>query len=57
VTEFYRHQLPHWIVSEKRHGGLQMEYSEDGYKRFVAIRERDGRTRIGLASMGEPASN
>jgi hypothetical protein len=57
VTEFYRHQLPHWIVSEKRHGGLQMEYSEDGYKRFVAIRERDGRTRIGLASVGEPASN
>jgi hypothetical protein len=34
-----------------------MEYTEDGYKRIVAIHEQDGRTRIGLASVGEPASN
>jgi hypothetical protein len=57
VKEFYHRQLPHWIISEKRHGGLQLEYSGEGYKRIIAIHERDGRTRIGLASIGEPASN
>ena len=35
----------------------RMEYTEDGYKRIVSIHEQDGRTRIGLASVGEPASN
>jgi hypothetical protein len=57
VKEFYHLQLPHWIVSKSRHANWQMEYTEDGYKRFVAIHEQDGRTRIGLASVGEPASN
>jgi len=57
VIEFYRRQLPHWIVSHSRRRGVQMEYSENGYQRLVAIEERAGRTRIGLASIGEPASN
>jgi hypothetical protein len=34
-----------------------MEYTEEGYKRIVSIREQDGQTRIGLASVGEPAAN
>jgi len=57
VKEFYHRELPHWIFSKSRHGHLQMEYTEDGYKRIIAIHEEDGRTRIGLASVGEPASN
>jgi|SRR5579871_739353 len=57
VKEFYHHQLPHWIITSRHNGGVHMEYSEDGYKRIVAISERDGRTHIGLASVGEPASN
>ncbi len=57
VKEFYHRELPHWIISKSRHGHIQMEYTEDGYKRIVAIHEQDGRTRIGLASVGEPASN
>ncbi|MBZ5592612.1 MAG: hypothetical protein LAP39_10285 [Acidobacteriia bacterium] len=57
VREFYHRELPHWIISTKRHGGVQMEYTEDGYKRIVSIREQDGQTRIGLASIGEPAAN
>jgi hypothetical protein len=57
VKEFYHRELPHWIISKSRHGRVQMEYTEDGYKRIVAIHEQDGRTRIGLASVGEPASN
>jgi YD repeat-containing protein len=57
VREFYHRELPHWIISTKRHGSVQMEYTEDGFKRIIAIHDQDGETRIGLASMGEPAAN
>jgi hypothetical protein len=57
VKEFYHRELPHWIISQGPQGGIHMEYSEDGYKRVIGIHERDGRTRIGLASVGEPAAN
>jgi hypothetical protein len=57
VKDFYHRELPHWMISHSHRGGLKMEYTEDGYKRIVAITERDGRTRIALASVGEPASN
>jgi hypothetical protein len=57
VREFYRKQLPHWMISKSRHGRLRMEYTENGYKRFIVIDEKHGRTHIGLASVGEPASN
>jgi len=57
VEDFYRRELPHWMISQSRHGKLQMEYTHDGYKRFVVISEKEGRTHIGLASLGEPAAN
>lgn len=57
VTEFYRDQLPHWLISQKENGGMQLSLTRHGYKRLVAIYERDGETRIALASVGEPASN
>jgi len=57
VRDFYRKKLPHWIFTEKDNGGWQMDYSEDGYKRIIAIEEQRGSTRIGVASIGEPASN
>ena len=51
------HRLPHWIISQRDNGGLQLSLTRHGYKRMVAIYEEDGETRIALASMGEPASN
>jgi len=57
VTDFYRDQLPHWLISQKENGGMQLSFTKHGYKRLVAIYEDDGETRIALASMGEPASN
>ena len=57
VAEFYQHELPHWMFSQKRHGGMQLELTEGGYRKMVAIYEDDGETRIALASVGEPASN
>jgi hypothetical protein len=53
VVEFYRKELPHWIVAHKGHARFQMQYSEQGYKRFIGIRERHGHTRITLAQVGE----
>lgn len=57
VREFYHRELPHWIISQRLRGGVKMEYTEEGYKRIIAIHEQDGETRIGLASIGEPAAN
>lgn len=53
VVEFYRKELPHWIVS-KRQGRVRMEYSEKGHRRFIAISEKRGHTCIALAQVGEP---
>jgi hypothetical protein len=57
VTDFYRDQLPHWLISQKEGGCTRLSFTKGGYKRFVAIYEDDGETRIALASVGEPASN
>jgi hypothetical protein len=57
VREFYHRELPHWMISQRLHGGVKMEYTEEGYKRIIAITEKEGRTHIGLASIGEPAAN
>jgi hypothetical protein len=57
VTDFYRNQLPHWLISQKDDGRMQFSFTRHGYRRFVCISEDDGETRIALASVGEPASN
>jgi hypothetical protein len=57
VRDFYRQQLPNWIVMGKRSGGFQIECREGSYKRLIAINEKHGLTHIALASVGEPASN
>lgn len=57
VTDFYRSELPHWLISERNDGCMHLSFTKGGYKRIIAIREQDGETRIALASVGEPASN
>jgi len=57
VKEFYHQELPHWMITQRYNGGVHMEYTEDGYRRIVAITEKHGQTHIALASVGEPASN
>jgi len=57
VTDFYRSQLPHWLISQREDGRMQLSFTKHGYKRFVCIYEDGGETRIALASVGEPASN
>lgn len=57
VADYYRRQLPNWMFETKRNGEIHMEVHEGGYKRIVAIDEKHGRTHIGVATVGEPASN
>jgi hypothetical protein len=57
VVDYYRNQLPNWVIVNERGGAVRMELREGGYKRIVAIRERHDGTHIGVASIGEPASN
>ncbi len=57
VAAFYRERLPSWKYTRGRRGHVKIESSEGGSKRIVAISEENGVTKIGLASVGEPASN
>ena len=57
VVRYYRDQLPTWIIATENDGAVRLELHEGGYKRIVAIHERHDGTHIGVASVGEPASN
>ncbi len=57
VLQYYKDQLPSWIVVTEKHGETRLELKEGGYKRIVAIAEKDGGSRIGIAAVGEPGSN
>ena len=57
VLAWYRTQLPNWLVVTDRDGSTRFELKEGGHKRIVGIREKNDGTHIGIASIGEPASN
>jgi len=61
VLDYYRNQLPNWVIVNERGGAVRLELREGGYKRIIAIHvehgERHDVTHIGVASVGEPASN
>jgi len=57
VVDYYRNQLPNWVIVKERDGAVRMELREGGYKRIIGIHERYDGTHIGVASIGEPASN
>ena len=57
VVDYYRAQLPNWIIVNERLGGVRLELRDGGYKRIIAIHERHDGTHIGVASVGERAAN
>ena len=57
VLDYYRGQLPNWIVVNEHDGGVRLELRQGGYKRIIAIHDQHDGTHIGVASVGEPASN
>jgi hypothetical protein len=57
VLDYYRTQLPNWMVINERHGGTRFELNKGGYKRIIVVTEKSDGTHIGIASVGQPASN
>jgi hypothetical protein len=58
VRAWYHDHLPNWVVVTDRHDkNARFELNDGGYKRIIAIREKSDGTHIGVATVGEPASN
>jgi hypothetical protein len=58
VRAFYRDHLPNWVITQRTGHGTKFELAEGGYRRIIAIDERQGRTHIGIVSIGDsPAVN
>jgi hypothetical protein len=57
VVGYYRNQLPNLLVVTERDGATRLEYNDGGLKRIIVVHEKDDGTHIGVASVGEPASN
>jgi hypothetical protein len=57
VVEFYRRQLPSLIIVSRRHESARLEYKDGGLQRIISIEDHNGETRIGVASIGDRASN
>lgn len=57
VVDFYKNQLPSLIIVSEHDRATRLEYREGGIKRIISIHEKDGETRIGVASIGGRESN
>lgn len=57
VVGFYRRQLPSLIIVSRRNESARLEYKDGGLQRIISIEEHHGETRIGVASIGDRASN
>ncbi len=57
VVEYYRKQFPSLMIVSEKDRSTRLEYKEGGITRIISIRERDGETRIGVASIGGRESN
>jgi hypothetical protein len=57
VLDYYRTQLPNWVITRNRDGSTQFELKEGGYRRIIVVHEKGDGTHIGIANIGQPASN
>ena len=57
VVDFYRKQLPSLMIVSRRDESARLEYKDGGMQRIISIEEHHGETRIGVASIGDRASN
>jgi hypothetical protein len=57
VVDYYRADLPDWVTKSEGDGEIQFVLRKGGHKRVVAIHAKHDGTHIGVASVGEPASN
>ncbi len=57
VVDFYRDQLHSLMIVSEDNRSTRLEYKEGDLRRIISISEKDGETRIGVASMGGSESN
>jgi hypothetical protein len=57
VVAFYRQAAPDYSFSQKAGGKVELLWQEGGRKKVIGIVERQGKTRIALANIGEPEGN
>jgi len=57
VVEYYRNQLHTLTIVSERDRTTRLEYKEGGIQRIISIREKNGETNIGIASIGGRESN
>ena len=57
VVEFYHDEAVDFVFSKKSSGKVEFVWQQGKLKKVAAIRERGGKTRISLASIGEPEAN
>jgi hypothetical protein len=57
VAAYYQAKLPDWTVKREHDGEILLELNEGSSKRFIGITRKTDGTHIGVASVGEPASN
>jgi hypothetical protein len=57
VVDFYRQQLPSLMIVSRHNESARLEYKEGGMQRIISIEEHGDETRIGVASIGDRASN
>jgi hypothetical protein len=57
VVEFYRRQWPSLMIVSRHDDYVRCEYKDGGFRRIVSIEEDNGETRIGVATIGDRASN
>ena len=57
VVDFYREEAADFVFSRKANGSVEFIWKEGRLKKIVALRERNQKTRIALANIGEPEGN
>ena len=57
VIEFYREAAADFVFSRKREGKVEFRWERGGLHKVVGIVEKEGKTRISLANIGEPEAN
>lgn len=57
VVAFYHEQAADFTFTQKGSEKAEFIWRQSGLKKIVGIRERGGKTRISLASIGEPEAN
>jgi hypothetical protein len=57
VVDFYRGQFSNLVITKEHNKRVKLEYTEHGLKRIIGIHEENDGTHIGVAAIGEAASN